>query len=207
MQEGSPKANYGLSDLLQASWIRSSIKLGVIATIVALVIIWLLKIFNVAATPMFSNISNFFATYGLAGIFIATIAAGTLLPLGSPALVVASSPFLNPVLLILVATFGFTIGMTINYGLAYKLGRPYIQKRVSAEHLEEITCVWNKWGWAIYTIFGLIPVLPVELLSFICGFLKTSLTIFLALSFFPRFIIFTLLVYFGQYVGVWLGAF
>jgi membrane protein YqaA with SNARE-associated domain len=207
MQEGSPKANYGLSDLLKASWMRSSIKLGVIATIVAIVIIWLLKIFNVAATPMFSNISNFFATYGLAGIFIATIAAGTLLPLGSPALVVASSPFLNPVLLILVATFGFTIGMTINYGLAYKLGRPYIQKRVSAEHLEEITCVWNKWGWAIYTIFGLIPVLPVELLSFICGFLKTSLTFFLALSFFPRFIIFTLLVYFGQYVGVWLGAF
>ena len=186
---------------------RSSIKLGVIATIVALVIIWLLKIFNVAATPMFFNISSFFATYGLVGIFVATVAAGTLLPLGSPALVVASSPFLDPVLLILVATFGFTIGMTINYGLAYKLGRPYIQKRVSAEHLEEITCVWNKWGWTIYTIFGLIPVLPVELLSFICGFLKTSLTIFLALSFLPRFIIFTLLVYFGQYVGVWLGAF
>ena len=206
MQEGSPKANYGLSDLLKASWMRSSIKLGVIATIVAIVIIWLLKIFNVAATPMFSNISNFFATYGLAGIFIATIAAGTLLPLGSPALVVASSPFLNPVLLILVATFGFTIGMTINYGLAYKLGRPYIQKRVSAEHLEEITCVWNKWGWAIYTIFGLVPVLPVELLSFICGFLKTSLTVFLALSFLPRFIVFALLVYFGQYVGVWLGV-
>jgi len=207
MQEESPKANYGLSDLLKASWMRSSIKLGIIATIVALVIIWLLKIFNVAATPMFSNISSFFATYGLAGIFIATIAAGTLLPLGSPALVVASSPFLNPILLILVATFGFTIGMTINYVLAYKLGRPYIQKRVSAEHLEEITRVWNKWGWTIYTIFGLIPVLPVELLSFICGFLKTSLTVFIALSFLPRFIVFALLVYFGQYVGVWLGAF
>ncbi|TRO48217.1 DedA family protein [Candidatus Bathyarchaeota archaeon] len=207
MQEESPKANYGLSDLLKASWMRSSIKLGIIATIVALVIIWLLKIFNVAATPMFSNISSFFATYGLAGIFIATIAAGTLLPLGSPALVVASSPFLNPILLILVATFGFTIGMTINYVLAYKLGRPYIQKRVSAEHLEEITRVWNKWGWTIYTIFGLIPVLPVELLSFICGFLKTSLTVFIALSFLPRFIIFALLVYFGQYLGGWLGAF
>jgi membrane protein YqaA with SNARE-associated domain len=188
MQEESPKANYGLSDLLKASWMRSSIKLGVIATVVALVIIWLMKIFNVAATPMFSNISSFFATYGIIGVFIATIAAGTLLPLGSP-------------------TFGFTIGMTINYGLAYKFGRPYIQKRVSAEHLEEITCVWSKWGWTIYTIFGLIPVLPVELLSFICGFLKTSLTIFLALSFLPRFIIFALLVYFGQYVGVWLGAF
>ena len=206
MQEQSPKANYGLSDLLKAPWMHSSIKLGVIATLVAMIVLWIIKIFNIAGTPLFSDVSSFFSTYGLAGIFLVTIAAGTLVPLGSPALVVAASPFVNPVLLILVATCGFTIGMTINYGLAYKLGRPYIQKRVSAEHLEEITCVWNKWGWAIYTIFGLVPVLPVELLSFICGFLKTSLTVFLALSFLPRFIVFALLVYFGQYVGVWLGV-
>jgi membrane protein YqaA with SNARE-associated domain len=206
MPEQSPKANYGLSDLLKASWMRSSIKLGIIATVAGLIIIWLLKIFNVAGTPLFSDVSGFFVDYGLVGIFLVTIVAGTLVPLGSPALVVAASPFVNPVLLILVATVGFTIGMTINYGLAYKLGRPYIQKRVSAEHLEEITYVWNIWGWVIYTIFGLIPVLPVELLSFICGFLKTSIVTFLVLSFVPRFIVFALLVYFGQYVGVWLGA-
>jgi membrane protein YqaA with SNARE-associated domain len=206
MSEESPKAKYGLSDLLRASWMRSSIKLGIIATIGGLIIIWLLKIVNVAGTPMFSDVSGFFAAYGLAGIFLVTIAAGTLVPLGSPALVVAASPFVNPVLLILVATVGFTIGMTINYVLAYRLGRPYIKKRVSAEHLEEVTYVWNKWGWAIYTIFGLIPVLPVELLSFICGFLKTNVPVFLVLSFVPRFIVFALLVYFGQYVGAWLGA-
>jgi membrane protein YqaA with SNARE-associated domain len=206
MSEESPKAKYGLSDLLRASWMRSSIKLGIIATIGGLIIIWLLKIFNVAGTPMFSDVSGFFAAYGLAGIFLVTIAAGTLVPLGSPALVVAASPFVNPVLLILVATVGFTIGMAINYVLAYRLGRPYIKKRVSAEHLEEVTYVWNKWGWAIYTIFGLIPVLPVELLSFICGFLKTNVPVFLVLSFVPRFIVFALLVYFGQYVGAWLGA-
>ena len=206
MPEQSQKANYGLSDLLKASWMRSSIKLAIIATVAGLIIIWLLKIFNVARTPLFSDVGSFFAIYGLAGIFLVTIAAGTLVPLGSPALVVAASPFVNPVLLILVATAGFTIGMTINYGLAYRLGRPYIQKRVSAEHLEEITCVWNKWGWVIYVIFGLIPVLPVELLAFICGFLKTSITVFLALSFVPRFIVFAILVYFGQQVGFWLGV-
>ena len=206
MSEESPKAKYGLSDLLKASWMRSSIKLGIVATVAGLIVIWLLKVFNFAGTPMFSDVSGFFAAYGLEGIFLVTIAAGTLVPLGSPALVVAASPFVNPVLLILVATVGFTIGMAINYVLAYKLGRPYIQKRVSSDHLEEITYVWNKWGWVIYTIFGLIPVLPVELLSFICGFLKTSVSVFLALSFIPRFIVFALLVYFGQYVGVWLGV-
>ena len=206
MSEENPKAKYGLSDLLRASWMRSSIKLGIVATVAGLIIIWLLKIFNVAGTPMFSDVSSFFEAYGLAGIFLVTIAAGTLVPLGSPALVMAASPFLNPVLLILVATLGFTIGMTINYGLAYWLGRPYIKKRVSADHLEEVSDVWNRWGWAIYTVFGLIPVLPVELLSFICGFLKTNLSVFLVLSFVPRFIVFALLVYFGQYVGAWLGT-
>jgi membrane protein YqaA with SNARE-associated domain len=206
MPEQSQKANYGLSDLLKASWMRSSIKLALIATVAGLIIIWLLKIFNIAGTPLFSDIGNFFANYGIAGIFLATIAAGTIVPLGSPALVVAASPFVNPILLILVATVGFTIGMTINYGLAYRLGRPYVQKRMPAEHLEEMTFVWNKWGWKIYTIFGLIPVLPVELLAFICGFLKTRIATFLALSFVPRLIIFAILVYFGQHVGVWLGA-
>ena len=206
MPEQSPKADYGLSDLLKASWMRSSIKLALIAMVAGLIILWILKLFNVAETPLFSDVGAFFETYGFAGIFLVTIVAGTIVPLGSPALVVAASPFVNPVLLILVATVGFTIGMAINYVLAYKLGRPYIQKRVSSDHLEEITYVWNKWGWVIYTIFGLIPVLPVELLSFICGFLKTSVSVFLALSFIPRFIVFALLVYFGQYVGVWLGV-
>jgi len=206
MPEQTQKANYSLSDLLKASWMRSSIKLALVATVAGLIIIWLLKAFNIAGTPLFSDIGNFFANYGLAGIFLTTIAAGTLVPLGSPALVVAASPFVNPILLILVATVGFTIGMTINYGLAYRFGRPYVQKRMSTEHLEEMTCVWNKWGWIIYVIFGLIPVLPVELLAFICGFLKTRIATFLALSFVPRLIIFAVLVYFGQHMGVWLGT-
>ncbi len=206
MPEQSQKANYGLSDLLKASWMRSSIKLAIIAIIAGLVIIWFLKIFNIPATPLFSELENFFKTYGLTGIFLATILAGTIVPLGSPALVVAASPFVHPILLILVATTGFTIGMSINYGLAFRLGRPYVQKRISAERLEEITLVWKKWGWLIFAMFGLIPIFPVELLAFICGFLKTSITLFLALSFVPRFITFALLVYLGQYMGTWLGA-
>jgi membrane protein YqaA with SNARE-associated domain len=149
----------------------------------------------------------FFANYGIAGIFLVTIIAGTFVPLGSPALVVAAAIFgVDPILLILVASTGFTIGMTINYALAYRLGRPYVSKKLSSEQLEEITRTWNKWGWIIYTIFGLIPVLPVELLSFICGLLKTHIGIFLALSFVPRLIVFAILVYFGQNVGAWLGV-
>ena len=206
MPKTSQKADEGTS-LLKASWMRSSIKLAIIATATGLILIWLLKAFNVAGMQLFSDMEAFFVNYGLAGIFLATIAAGTIVPLGSPALVVAAALFgVDPILLILVASVGFTIGMTINYGLAYRFGRPYVQKRISSEHLEEMTFVWNKWGWIIYIIFGLIPVLPVELLAFICGFLKTRMTIFLTLSFVPRLIVFAILVYFGQQVGAWLGA-
>jgi membrane protein YqaA with SNARE-associated domain len=95
--------------------------------------------------------------------------------------------------------------MIINYALALGLGRPYVMKKVSAENLEEITGLWNKWGWIIYVIFGLIPILPVELLSFVCGLLKTRLDIFLTLSFIPRLIVFMILGYFGESLGIWVG--
>jgi len=207
MPEQNPKANDGFLDLLKASWMRSSIKLALTLTAAGLIVIWLLKVFNIAAAPLFSSMEAFFTNYGLAGIFFATIIAGTIMPLGSPALVVAAALFgVNPILLILVASTGFTIGMTINYALAYRLGRPYVSKKISSEHLEQVARVWNKWGWIIYTIFGLIPVLPVELLSFICGLLKTRIAIFLALSFVPRLIVFALLTYFGQSTGAWLGV-
>jgi len=186
---------------------RSSIKLALLLTVAGIIIIGLLKVFNIAAAPLFSSMESFFMNYGLAGIFLATIIAGTIIPLGSPALVAAAALFgVNPILLILVASTGFTIGMTINYALAYRLGRPYVSKKISPAHIEQVSCVWNKWGWIIYTIFGLIPVLPVELLSFICGLLKTRITIFLALSFAPRLIVFALLTYFGQSAGAWLGV-
>ncbi|MGB9841752.1 MAG: YqaA family protein [Candidatus Bathyarchaeales archaeon] len=200
------KTEYSLADLLRASWMRSSIKLAIITIAAAVIIIWLLKLFNIAATPFFDNMSAFFADYGLAGVFIITIAAGTIVPLGSPALVAAASAFISPLPLILVAAAGFTIGMSINYGLAFQLGRPYIEKRMPPEHFEEVKRAWNKWGWVIYVIFGLIPVLPVELLAFVCGFLKARLATFLILSFVPRLVTFALLAYFGQHLGAWLGA-
>ncbi len=196
----------GFSDLLKASWIKSSVILAIILTVIGLIVLYLLKIFNIGSTPLFSELETFFANYGLVGILLATILAGTFIPLGSPALIVAAALFgVNPISLILIGTTGFTVGMMINYALAYRLGRPYVTRKLSAEKLEEIIRLWNRWGWIIYTIFGLIPVLPVELLSFICGLLKTRLAIFLILSFVPRLVVFTILAYFGEYAGVWIG--
>lgn len=200
------KSSKKFSDLLKTSWVKSSIKIGLIFLAVGVAIIFLLKVFSANNTQLFIDLKAFVAQYGLVGIFLATILAGTIVPLGSPGLVVAAALLGAPLIpLILIATLGFTLGMIINYALALGLGRPYIVKKMSAETLVEVTGLWNKWGWIIYAIFGLIPILPVELLSFICGLLKTRLDIFIALSFIPRLIVFTILAYFGENLGIWVG--
>jgi len=202
----SKDASDGFSDLLKTPWVKSAIKVGIVIAAIALIIILLVRIFNIGGTSLFSDAKGFVAQYGLVGIFFATILAGTVLPLGSPALITAAALLEAPKIpLILIATTGFTIGMMINYGLAYGLGRPYVAKKASAEKLEEVMRLWNRWGWALYTIFGFIPVLPVELLSLVCGLLRTPLKIFLILSFIPRLIVFAALAFFGEYLGIWIG--
>lgn len=194
------------SDMLKTSWVRYSVYLGIVTLAMGSIILFLLRFFNIGGTQLFSDTRAFVTEYGLVGIFFATILAGTVVPLGSPALVVAAALFgASKIPLILIATTGFTFGMMINYGLAYYLGRPYVVKKTSAKKLEEIIYLWGRWGWILYTIFGLIPVLPVELLSFICGLLKTRLDIFLILSFVPRLVVFAILVYFGDIAGSWIG--
>ena len=197
---------FSFKDILKTSWMRSALILAVLASIAGLIIILLFQAFDFSGSQFFMDIEEFFLAYGLLGIFIATIIAGTIIPLGSPALIAAAALFgVNPIALIIVSTTGFTIGMIINYILAFRLGRPYIEKKMKTKDLEEMTFVWKKWGWIIYIIFGVIPVMPVELLAFICGFLKTKILTFTILSFFPRLFVFSILVYFGQSAGIWLG--
>lgn len=198
--------NYSFRDLLKTSWMRSAIILAIIAIIAGIALILIFHMFNLSDSQFMINLEEIFLSYGIYGIFIATIIAGTIIPLGSPALIAAAALFgVEPLNLILVSSSGFTLGMLINYFLAFKLGRPYIEKKMTKNELNEMTFVWKKWGWIIYVIFGAIPILPVELLSFICGFLKTKIITFTILTFFPRLFVFSILVYFGQSAGIWLG--
>lgn len=195
------------SDLLRIRWVRSSLILGAVLTIMGLIVLLLLKSFDVSNTGYIADAKAFVAKYGLAGIFLITVIAGTLIPMGSPALVVAAAILGVPkVPLIIVATSGFTVGMTTNYVLGYYLGRPFVEKKTTAEMLREMSRLWEKFGWILYVFFGIIPVLPVELLSLICGMVKARLSAFLVLTFVSRLIVFTILAYFGEQTGFWIGG-
>jgi len=181
--------------------------LGAIAAVLGILTLFFLKSIDVGSTWYVSDARAFVANYGLVGIFLITILAGTLIPMGSPALVVASAILgLEKIPLILASTSGFTIGMLTNYAIAYYLGRPFVMKRTSEERLMEMTRLWGRFGWILYTIFGLIPVLPVELLSLFCGMVKARLGTFLILTFASRLIVFTILAYFGEMASFWLGT-
>ncbi|MGQ9538249.1 MAG: hypothetical protein ACUVTE_01490 [Candidatus Bathycorpusculaceae bacterium] len=108
--------NHENLNLLKISWIRSSMVLGLILLAIGIATILVLKILDISKLQIFSDTKNFVEKYGLLGVFMATIIAGTIIPLGSPALVVAAASFgINPLPLALVATVGFTLGMSINY--------------------------------------------------------------------------------------------
>lgn len=195
-----------LSEALSVPWVRSSLILGGVLIVVGVALVLIFKFLNLAGSPLFTDTKAFVIEYGLVGIFVATILAGTVVPVGSPVLVVAAASFgVHPLLLTIVATAGFTVGMMINYALAYGFGRPFVLKKLGAEILEEISTLWNRWGWIIYTLFGIIPVLPVEFLALFCGLIKARFSRFLILSFIPRLIVFALLAYFGVQLGGWLG--
>ncbi|MEM3618624.1 MAG: VTT domain-containing protein [Candidatus Bathyarchaeia archaeon] len=200
------EAKQNFSDLIKTSWIKLAIIIGLIFLAIGIAAIFIFKAVNIGSFQIISDVKAFARDYGVLGVFFATILAGTVIPLGSPALVVAAASLgIHPLPLVVAATTGFTIGMTINYFLAYRLGRPFVTKRLGAEKLEEITVLWSRWGWILYTLFGLIPFLPVEFLALVCGLLKTNIKTFLFLSFTPRLIIFAVLAYFGEAVGGWIG--
>ena len=192
-------------DTFNISWVKSSIILGIIFLTLGIALILILKSLNIRESRFLLIAKNMINNYGFLGIFIATILAGTILPLGSPSLIVIAASFgLHPIPLALIGSIGFTIGMTINYALAYSFGKAFVIKKISKEKLEETLNIWMNWGWPIYLIFGFIPALPIELLSFLCGLLKIRLRTFLILTFIPRFIVFIVLAYFGEQIGQWL---
>lgn len=191
--------------MLRGKWVKKEILLGIFAIIVCIIVVYAMKILiNTNPQPMLKA-QTIVITYGLTGMFFITILAGTVVPLGSPTLVVFASALGLPILpLIIIATLGFTIGITINYYLAYFLGRSYIIKKGLQDKLDDIMKVWDRWGVRLYILFGLVPVLPVELLSLVCGLLKMRLRYFLPITFGTRFVQFALLAYLGEFVGNWI---
>jgi len=93
------------------------------------------------------KVKELVSRYGLIGVFLLTIISGTILPLGSPAIVATGAGFGLPAMpLAAVAALGYTLGVMISYLLGY-LGRPLAHKKLRDKTLRTLTNWWDRYGW------------------------------------------------------------
>lgn len=117
--------------------------------------------------------------------FIAFISA-TLLPMGSEAFLLFNlSSGHNIYLVLLVATFGNTLGSIVNYGIGFKGEKYLLSKKILKEkHLIKSKNYFDKYGG--YSI--LLSWLPVigDPITFVAGVLKYNFKKFLLLVFLAK---------------------
>ena len=152
------------------------------------------------------EVGKFLNAYGYIGLFLITFLGGTVLPLGSPAAVsIAGFLGMAKIPVILVATAGSTLGILVNYFLAYKLGAEYVKKKVSPEVYEDVILWWNRWGVLLVITFALFPILPFDLIALICGIFRFNLGYFILINFLSNLINNYIFLYFGMQAGLWIG--
>jgi len=149
-----------------------------------------------------------FLSYGYLGLFIITLLGGTFFPVGSPAVVATAGAIGMPKLpVILISALGYTIGVCINYFLAYEFGIHYVQKKMEKEVFEDLLVWWNKYGIILVVLFALFPILPFNLLALLCGLFRFNLFYFILINFASNLLNSYLFVYLGSSIAALIGLF
>jgi membrane protein YqaA with SNARE-associated domain len=129
-----------------------------------------------------SGLMEFLAGYGYAGLFLAALAAATILPLSSEVVLgLLLLHGLDPMILVAVATCGNVLGALVNYGIGFKGSSFVVRKilRVSDEERSEAMARFQKYGlWSL--LFAWLPVVG-DPLTLIAGIVRVRLPAFLLL--------------------------
>lgn len=188
-------------------WTKALALSIVIGVAICIIGIYLVSVLIQERPGVILWIKGLISEYGLMGVFVATIIAGTVVPLGSPAIIAFAAGFGMPVVpLTIVASVGYTIGIAVNYSLARIVGIKYVERKVSKKQLEGMMRRWNKWGTPILIVFGLVPGLPIDLLALACGLLKTKIVYFLLISLSTKVVQFGVFALLGVTVSGWIGS-
>ena len=129
-------------------------------------------------------------------LFLTSFASATLLPGGSEALFVyLLSEHLSPILLLVIATLGNTLGSFVNYILGkyatdFALRKNYMKEK----HLQKATSLFEKYGaWSL--LFSWLPIIG-DPLTFVAGIVRYA---------WWKFVIIVGIAKLARYVFVYLG--
>ena len=186
-------------------WVKYTIALSVIFVVLCVVLVVLLKLY--VPPELLSGVNmEYYMRYGYFGLFFITFLGGSFIPAGSPAAVGAAGMFgMETLPTILVAAVGYTLGTYLNYFLAQKLGRPYVERKMSKEAYDDISRWWNRWGYLLIFAFALLPILPFNFLALFCGLFGVNLLYFLLINFGSNLLNSYVFVVIGSSIGDWLG--
>lgn len=178
-----------------------------LAVLFVIILVGAVALYFELGRQWFLDLKAFIGEYGLIGVFFLTLVAGTVVPVGSPAVTAIGAGFgLPPVPLAITAASGYTVGIVISYFLGY-LGRPIAARRLRSEAVAELTRLWEKHGWKLCAAFALVPGLPLDLLAMVCGFLKMRLRVLVPVSFFALLVQFLVFAHIGEYLGRLIGIY
>lgn len=129
-------------------------------------------------------------------LFLTSFASATLLPGGSEALFVyLLSEHLSPILLLVIATLGNTLGSFVNYILGkyatdFALRKNYMKEK----HLQKATSLFEKYGaWSL--LFSWLPIIG-DPLTFVAGIVRYA---------WWKFVIIVGVAKLARYIFVYLG--
>ena len=129
-------------------------------------------------------------------LFLTSFASATLLPGGSEALFIyLLAEHLNPILLLVVATFGNTLGSFTNYLLG-KFATDFALRKgyMKAKHLKQASSLFERYGaWSL--LFSWLPIIG-DPLTFVAGIVRYSWWKFLIIVCFAKL---------SRYIFIYLG--
>ncbi len=141
---------------------------------ITLIIIFISVRFGAMGRPIYAYLS----------LFIITTLGGSIIPVGSPLLVLGGAASgMDEVPLVLIAATGYTAGFLVNYYLAKFLGKSYVEERISTDRYELISGWWNRWGLLLLVVFAFVFILPAPVLAMICGLFSVRLYYFIPINF------------------------
>jgi membrane protein YqaA with SNARE-associated domain len=137
--------------------------------------------------------------YGYIGLFFISIFGGSIIPVGSPIIVISFAALgLDKLAIIVIASIGFVIGLAINYYLAEILGYNYVERHMTPKNYDDLMRWWNRWGIGLIVAFAFVPVLPTSALAIVCGIFRVNVFYVMGINFLGSLFNSALLVYLGS---------
>lgn len=144
---------------------------------------------------MIETITQFFIDWGYIGLFISAFVAGSILPFSSEVvLTVLVQMGADPMVCLLSASVGNTVGGLVCYGLGYLGNMEWIERwlKIDKQKMDKVSGFVKRYG-AVMGLFGVLPWVG-EVIIVLLGLMRANVYITTFTMFIGKFIRYLLII-------------